>query len=72
METRRKIQAIPELKNIVLKVMKILNLKVTSLDFLKSKDGKFYLTDINAMPNFNYIENGPKIIADFLIEQAIN
>lgn len=72
METRREIQEIPELKNIVLKVMKILNLKITSLDFLKSIDGTFYLTDINAMPNFNYIENGPKIIVDYLIEQANN
>ncbi len=72
METRRKIQAIPELKNIVLKVMKILNLKVSSLDFLKSKDGKYYLTDVNATPNFNYLENGPKLIADFLIEEIEN
>lgn len=71
-ETRREIQEIPELKNIVRKVMNILNLKVSSLDFLKSKDGNLYLTDINAMPNFNYIENGPKIMADYLMEQATN
>jgi glutathione synthase/RimK-type ligase-like ATP-grasp enzyme len=70
METRRNIKEIPELRETVLKAMKILNLKVSSLDFLKSKDGQFYLTDINSLPNFNYITNGYKIFADFLIEQA--
>ena len=72
METRRKIPEIPELKDMALRATKILNLKVSSMDFLKSKEGKFYLIDINPMPNFNYIENGPKILSDFLIEQAIN
>ncbi|MFX1445359.1 MAG: RimK family alpha-L-glutamate ligase [Promethearchaeota archaeon] len=70
METRKKINEIPELKANALKAMKILNLKVVSIDFLKSKDGKYYLTDINSLPNFNYIENGPKLLADFLINQA--
>ena len=72
METRREIEEIPELKEIVLKAMKILDLKVASLDFLKSKEGQYYLTDINATPNFNYIEDGPKLLVDFLIEQTRN
>ena len=72
METRRKIQEIPELKEIALKAIKILDLKASSMDFLKSKDGTYYLTDINSMPNFNYIENGSKLFAEFLIEQAKN
>jgi hypothetical protein len=40
------------------------------MDFLKSKDGNYFLTDINASPNFNYIKDGPKIIGDYLIKQA--
>jgi len=70
METRIKIKEIPELRETVLKAMKILNLKVVSIDFLKSKEGQFYLTDINSLPNFNYIENGPKLFANYLIKQA--
>ncbi len=72
METRREIEEIPELKEIVLRAMKILDLKVASLDFLKSKEGQYYLTDINSTPNFNYIKDGPRIMADFLIEQTKN
>ena len=70
MDTRREIKEIPELKEIVLKAMKMINLKVVSIDFLKPRNGQFYLTDINSLPNFNYIKNGHKIIADFLIQQA--
>lgn len=70
METRSNIKEIPELRETVLKAMKILNLKVVSIDFLKSKDGQFYLTDINSLPNFNYIKNGPQLFADYLIKQA--
>jgi len=70
METRQEINEIPELKEIVRKAMKVINLKVVSLDFLKARDGQFYLTDINSLPNFNYIKNGHKIVADFLIQQA--
>ena len=71
-ETRREIEEIPELKETVLKAMKILDLKVASLDFLKSKEDQYYLTDINSTPNFNYIKDGPRIMADFLIEQTRN
>ncbi|MFX1573935.1 MAG: RimK family alpha-L-glutamate ligase [Promethearchaeota archaeon] len=70
MESRQEIKEIPELKEYCLKAMEIMNLKVTSLDFLKSDDSEFYLTDINNAPNFNYIKDGHKIVADFLIEQA--
>ena len=72
METRMEIEEIPELKEIVLRAMKILDLKVASLDFLKSKEDQYYLTDINSTPNFNYIKDGPRIMADFLIEQTRN
>ena len=40
------------------------------MDFLRSKNGVYYLTDINSSPNFNYIKNGPKIVGDYLIKQA--
>ena len=72
MKTRRKIDKIPELKEITLKALKTTGLKISSLDFLKSKEGEFFLTDINSSPNFNYIKNGPKIIGDYLIKQAKN
>jgi glutathione synthase/RimK-type ligase-like ATP-grasp enzyme len=68
-ESRRKIDENSELKEYCYKAMEIMDLKITSLDFLKSKD-QFYLTDINCTPNFNYIENGPKNVVDFLLEQA--
>ncbi|MHA1729658.1 MAG: ATP-grasp domain-containing protein [Promethearchaeota archaeon] len=70
MKSRVKIEEIPLLKEISLKAMKTLDLKITSIDFLKSDDERFYLTDINCMPNFNYIKEGPKLIGDFLIHQA--
>ncbi|MFX1411189.1 MAG: RimK family alpha-L-glutamate ligase [Promethearchaeota archaeon] len=71
MESRHEIKQIPELKEYCLKAMDIMDLKITSLDFLKSKD-QFFLTDINCTPNFNYLKNGPEIVADFLLEQAKN
>ena len=70
MESRKKIEKIPELQEYVAKAMEVLNLKITSVDFLKSKEGNFYLTDINSSPNFNYIKNGHKIVGDYLIKQA--
>jgi len=72
MKTRRKIDKIPELKEFTLKALKTTGLKISSLDFLRSKEGEFFLTDINSSPNFNYIKNGPKIIGDYLIKQAKN
>lgn len=68
-ESRHEIDKIPELEEYCFKAMEIMDLKVTSLDFLKSKD-QFFLTDINCTPNFNYIKKGYKIVADFLLEQA--
>lgn len=70
MESRREIDEIYELKEVALKAMETLDLKITSIDFLKSEEGDFYLTDINCTPNFNYIKNGHKIVADYLIEEA--
>lgn len=70
-ETRRKIGYIPELEEYCYKAMEVLDLKLTSLDFLKSKEG-YFLTDINCTPNFNYIKDGHKLVADFLLNQAKN
>jgi hypothetical protein len=70
MESRKEIREIPELKEYCLKAMEVMDLKITSIDFHKSKDNQFYLTDINCTPNFNYIKNGHKIIADFLLKQV--
>jgi len=69
MESRQKIDEIQELKEYCLKAMEVMDLKITSLDFLKSKE-QFFLTDINCLPNFNYIKGGHKIVADFLLKQA--
>ena len=68
-ETRREIDEIPELKEYCYKSMEVMDLKLSSLDFLKSKD-QFFLTDINCTPNFNYIKDGHKIVADYLLRQA--
>ncbi|MHA1489422.1 MAG: ATP-grasp domain-containing protein [Promethearchaeota archaeon] len=70
MESRKKIDDITELKEIAIKTMKTLDLKIVSLDFLKSIDNNYYLTDINCSPNFNYIKDGSKIVGDFLLKQA--
>ena len=69
LESRREIDEIPELREYCYKAMEIMDLKLASLDFLKSKD-QYYLTDINCTPNFNYLKNGHKIVADFLLEQT--
>ncbi len=68
-ESRREIDEISELKEYCYKAMEVMDLKVTSLDFLKSK-GQFFLTDINCTPNFNYIKDGHKFVADYLLKQA--
>lgn len=70
MESRKKIDEIPELGEMVIKANEIIDLKISSVDFLKTKDGKFYLTDINSSPNFDYIKKGAKIVGDYLIKQA--
>ena len=72
MKTRRRIKKIPELTEITLKAIETIGLKISSLDFLKPKEGEFFLTDINSSPNFNYIKNGPKIVGDYLIKEAKN
>ncbi len=69
-KTRKKIPRIPELEEMSLKAMEALNLKIASMDFLKSERELFYLTDINSTPNFTYMERGAQIIGDFLMEQA--
>ncbi len=68
LESRREVDEIPELKEVAIKAMETLDLKITSIDFLKSKEGQYYLTDINCTPNFNYLKNGYKIVADYLLK----
>ncbi|MFX0031128.1 MAG: hypothetical protein ACFE8E_03495 [Candidatus Hodarchaeota archaeon] len=70
MKSRKEINPISELKDKVKKIKEIFDIKIISVDFLKSIEGKFYVTDVNSIPNFNYIKNGPKIVTDFLIDQA--
>ncbi|MFX1494315.1 MAG: RimK family alpha-L-glutamate ligase [Promethearchaeota archaeon] len=70
MKSRVEINPIPELREIVIKIKHSLDLKVTSVDFLKSKDNIYYVSDVNSTPNFNYIKNGPRIVCNYLIEQS--
>ena len=70
MKSRKEIKEIPELSEIAYKALKAVGLKIASIDFLQSENGDFYLTDINSSPNFNYIQNGAKIVGDYLIRIA--
>jgi len=70
LESRQEIKKITELEEYCLKAMDVTGLKITSLDFLKSAEDEFYLTDINCTPNFNYIKKGYRIVADYLLKQA--
>lgn len=70
MKSRIKIDEISELREIAIKAIECIGLKIASCDFLQSKNGEYFLTDINSSPNFNYIKNGPKIVADYVISQA--
>jgi glutathione synthase/RimK-type ligase-like ATP-grasp enzyme len=67
MESRVKIEKIPELSEYSFRAMEVLDLKMASIDYLKTENDQFYLTDINSTPNFNYIKNGPKIVGDYLL-----
>ena len=55
---------------IACQVMKLFDLKIISLDFLKSAEEIYYLTDVNSTPNFNYLKNGPENVGKYLISQA--
>jgi glutathione synthase/RimK-type ligase-like ATP-grasp enzyme len=70
MKSRVTIEPIVELGEIAYKVMELFNLKITSLDFLKSTEGVYYLTDVNSTPNFNYIKNGWEIVGNYLLSQT--
>ena len=70
MKSRIEIEKDRELTEIAYKAADTIGLKICSIDFLKSKKGVYYLTDINSSPNFNYLKNGPKIVGDYLIRQA--
>ena len=70
LESRQKIERIPELEEYCYKAMEVMDLKLTSLDFLKSNEDLYYLTDINCTPNFNYIKNGSKIVGNLLIKEG--
>jgi len=69
METRIPIEKIPELDRMARLAMKATGLRIASMDFLKEND-EYYMTDINATPNFNYIPNGAEILGDYLLELA--
>ncbi len=63
--------SIPEnslLREYVEKIKKITKLTITSMDFLE-EHGQYYLTDVNSAPNFNYIKDGPEILATWLLKQ---
>lgn len=68
-ETRVPIDPIPELETMARRAMTATGLRVASIDFLE-EGGKFYLTDINAIPNFNYMREGPRVLGDYLLELA--
>ena len=70
MKSRVEIKPIVELGEIAYKVMDLFNLKITSLDFLKSEKNEYFLTDVNSTPNFNYMKNGPQIVGDYLLSLA--
>jgi len=70
MESRVPIPGIPELRDMAIGAMKATGLRITSMDFLK-EDGDYYLTDINPVPNFNYIEGGAEILGNYLLKLAI-
>ena len=70
MKSRIEIEKDQELTEIAYKAAEAIGLTICSMDFLRSKKGVFYLTDINSSPNFNYLKNGPKIVGDYLIRRA--
>jgi glutathione synthase/RimK-type ligase-like ATP-grasp enzyme len=70
MKNRIEIKPISELGEITYNVMDLFDLKITSMDFLKSHGGEYFLTDVNSTPNFNYIKNGIAIVGDYLLSQA--
>jgi glutathione synthase/RimK-type ligase-like ATP-grasp enzyme len=70
MKSRIEIEKDQELTEIAYKAAEAIGLTICSMDFLRSKKGIYYLTDINSSPNFNYLKNGPKIVGDYLIRRA--
>lgn len=69
METRVPIDEIQVLKKYSESAMRATGLRIASMDFLE-ENGKFYMTDINPVPNFNYVEDGVEILGDHLLELA--
>jgi hypothetical protein len=70
MKSRRTIDPNPELRELAMRATDTIDLKIASVDFLKSKEGIYYLTDINSTPNFNYVPDGPKLVGDYIKSQA--
>ena len=70
LKSRVQIDPINELTETAFKATDTIGLKISSMDFQKSKEGDFYLTDINSSPNFNYLKRGPEIVGEFLIQEA--
>ncbi|MHA1731772.1 MAG: hypothetical protein ACTSU5_07495 [Promethearchaeota archaeon] len=69
MSTRVPIDPVPELERMARLVMGATGLRVTSIDFLE-QGGEFYVTDVNPIPNFNYVDGGARILGDYLLEQG--
>ncbi len=70
MKSRVEIEMNTDLTEIAFKAAEAIGLKICSMDFLRSKNEVFYLTDINSSPNFDYLKNGPQVVGDYLIKQA--
>ncbi len=69
MATRVPISENEELREMAERTMEVIGLNIVSLDFLK-EDGRYYLTDVNPIPNFNYVPDGPAILGDYLLSLA--
>ncbi|MFX0012190.1 MAG: RimK family alpha-L-glutamate ligase [Candidatus Hermodarchaeota archaeon] len=70
MQSRSEIPIDQELAEVAFKAAQTLDLEITSMDFLKSNEGVYYLTDINSSPNFNYLPKGPQLVGDYLKSRA--
>ncbi|GAB4328091.1 MAG: hypothetical protein Kow0069_35200 [Promethearchaeota archaeon] len=70
METRVPVPEDPELRSLAAAAVGALGLEVASVDFLKPEGRGYLLTDINSIPNFNYVEHGPGVLGEYLLSRA--
>jgi hypothetical protein len=69
MATRVQVDEVPALKEAARNALRATGLAIASLDFLE-EDGAFHLTDVNCTPNFNHVDGGAKMVADYLLACA--